>query len=442
MTYLWNLVYLIVGFFAIPFLLWQRFARGKRRAGWAAKFLGNVNYATSVHSQPSVESSSKMIWFHAVSVGEVNLLDPLLKLIATESPEWQIYITVGTVSGFELAQKKYPSATISYAPLDFSWAVHRAIERIRPSMLVLVELELWPNLISIAHTKKIPIVVINGRLSAKSFRGYSRIRFLVSPILEKMSLIAAQNEEYASRFTELGASAEKVKITGSLKFDGARSDRDTPEIKELKTWAGFRDEDIAMVAGSTSEPEEEIIIGALQLIRAEFPKFKLVIVPRHPERFEQVAKLISQHSGGPIKRRSDSKIIWPGVPDCDFPCAGPSIILVDRIGELGHWWGTATIGFVGGSLTQRGGQNMIEPAAFGVATCFGPNTWNFRDVVQMLLADKASVVVRDPNELSAFVRRCLTNPDFAKQLGQRAKSLVQKQQGATKETLSLLQHFL
>ena len=213
MSYLLNCIYLILLAFASPWLLWQGLRKGKYREGFAAKFLGQV---------PRRESNRPCIWFHAVSVGEVNLLATLLTAIAARRPDCECVISTTTMTGYALAKKKYPQLAVFYCPLDFSWAVRRAVARIRPSLLVLAELELWPNLIRLAHAAGVKVAIVNGRLGDRSFRGYRRGRWLMARLLRYIDLIAAQNDEYARRFLALGARPESVQVSGSLKFDGAR----------------------------------------------------------------------------------------------------------------------------------------------------------------------------------------------------------------------------
>ncbi len=296
-------------------------------------------------------------------------------------------------------------------------------------MLVLAELELWPNLIRAAKEHGAKVAIVNGRLSEGSFRGYRRVRLLIAHLLRQVDIVAAQTEVYADRFRALGAPAEHVHVTGSVKFDGAPTDRGNHATTNLRRLAGFNDDVVIFLAGSTQAPEELLALQSFLALKDEHPRLKLVIVPRHPHRFEEVASLLD-HRGLEYVRRTELSSTPVG--------SIRRIVLVDTIGELAAWWGTATIGFVGGSLGDRGGQNMIEPAAYGVATCFGPNTQNFRDVVQMLFAHEAAVVVQSGEELTRFVRCCLVEPSVAAELGQRAKQLVREQVGATVRTLDLL----
>ncbi len=203
-------------------------------------------------------------------------------------------------------------------------------------------------------------------------------------------------------------------------------DRGNPATRNLASLAGFADDNIVFLAGSTQEPEEQLAIEAFKRLVTKHPRLRLVIVPRHPERFDAVAQMLD-----------DSTLAWQRRTNLR-PDSAASILLVDAVGELGAWWGAATIGFVGGSLGTRGGQNMIEPAAYGTAVSFGPNTWNFRDIVSMLLAADAAIVVKNGDELTRFVERCLEEPAFANELGQRARQLVARQVGATRRTIDLL----
>jgi 3-deoxy-D-manno-octulosonic-acid transferase len=432
--YLLNVVYLLVLLVALPWLVYQALRKGKYREGYAAKLLGLV---------PRRTSSKKCLWFHAVSVGEVNLLDPLLRRIAAEQPHWECVLSTTTMTGMALARKKYPPLVSFYCPLDFTWATTPAMRRVRPDALVLVELELWPNLIWAARQQGARTAVINGRLSPRSFRGYRWIKPLVSRLLRQIDLIAVQDEGYAERFRALGARPETVHVTGSLKYDGAETNRENSTTRELAKLAGFQPQDVIFLAGSTQEPEEEMALEVFRLLSAQWPRLKLVLVPRHPERFAEVARMLDR-SGLPWQRRSalgnvPAAARSVGAVPADGP---PRILLVDAMGELAAWWGTARIAFVGGSLGGRGGQNMIEPAAYGAAVSFGPNTWNFQDIVTAMLERRAAVVVHDVNEMCGFVQRCLAEPSYAADLGQRAQALVRSQQGAAEQTLRLLLRLL
>lgn len=420
MPYLLNFFYLVLLTAASPWLVVQAVRTGKYREGWGQKLLGLV---------PIRQSQSKCVWLHAVSLGEMSLIGSLVAELARRHPDFEIVISTTTLTGRALAKSRYPDHTVFYCPLDFTWAVRRALARIRPDVLILVELELWPNLIAAARQSGAKVVIVNGRLSDRSFRGYRRLGPLVRRLLEKIDLVTAQNEQYADRFQKLGARSNAVHVTGSLKFDGAQTNRDNPATVRLRELARFAADNVVFLAGSTQDPEEQLAIEAYRELAPEHPRLRLVIVPRHPERFDEVARLLAT-----------SGLIWE--KRSQWRASGGNrlarVLLVDKIGELGAWWGTATVAYVGGSMGSRQGQNMIEPAAYGAAVSFGPKTKNFRDVVSALLEAEAAVVVHGGAQLTAFVRRCLDEPTFAGELGSRAARVVASQLGATRRTADLI----
>jgi len=437
-----NLVYLGLLAVCSPLIIWQAFRAGKYREGYREKFFGLV---------PRREGDATCAWIHAVSVGEVNLIAILLRELRAAHPDWQFAVSTTSRAGYELACKKYADHTVFYCPLDFSWAVRTAMRRIRPTVLVLAELELWPNLIAAAREQAARVAIVNGRLSDHSYPGYRRVRPIVAHMLRQIDLVAAQNDESAERFRALGAPSGRVHVTGSLKFDGAQTDRDNPRTAALRELAGIDVGDTVFLAGSTQEPEERYAIEIYRQMAEQHPRLRLILVPRHPERFEAVAKIL-ESSGLPWLRRSslEKRVSASGASsrpspsgcshsvDSSHPAA--AVLLVDTVGELGAWWGAARIAFVGGSFGPRGGQNMIEPAAYGAAVSFGPNTRNFRDIVATLLTADAAVTVRNVAELEAFVGRCLEDPHFATTLGRRAQALVHSQLGATRRTVELLEN--
>ena len=420
MPWLRNLVYLLLIVVVLPKLIYSAMRYGKYRQGFAEKFLGFV-------PRIKIDSNQRCIWFHAVSVGEVNLLQTLIKEIEQRDPQCHCVISTTTRTGYELARKKYAPRTVFYCPLDFSWAIKGALKRIQPNLLVLAELELWPNLIHFA-AKQAKVMVVNGRLSATSTRGYRRLGFMIKPTVKQLDHIAVQNDEYYQRFLSIGATTAQLTLTGSIKFDGAPSDRQNKQTVELKRLAGISASDFVIIAGSTQVEEEQISLHVFQQLLPQIPQLKLVIVPRHPERFDDVARAIETTGLLSCRRSMITKPLDTNT----------KIILVDAIGELGAWWGLADIGFVGGSMGKRGGQNMIEPAAYGVAVCFGPNTTNFRDVVEMLLANNAAQVVHNQTEFEQFVLDGINDPMKANKMGQRAKQFVHEQQGATTRSVDII----
>ncbi len=421
MSWIFNLGYLAAISLALPILCWRAIWQGKYRAGWREKFLGQL---------PARNGDADCIWLHAVSVGEVNLLPGVVTKIKQQHPELSVYITTTTKTGMEVAQKHFPHEQVAFCPLDFSWAVGRAFDRIRPSMLVLAELELWPNMIRTAERRGIPVAIMNARLSDRSFRGYQRWQRLLRPMLQGIKQVAAQDATTASRFEALGIPREHITITGSLKFDGAPTNRQSDEVRARRKLAGASVDQKIWIAGSTIEPEEERALAAYNRLRSKHEGLRLMIVPRHPERFDAVANLI-QSKGLRCVRRSQlqaPRTTWD---------AG-DVLLVDSIGELKHWWGLADIAFVGGSMGNRGGQNMLEPAGYGAAVSFGPDTRNFRDIAALLLDAGGAVRVADGPAMERFVESCLQNPDAARTCGEKARQLVLAGRGATDRTVTLL----
>src|SRR5580704_15664111 len=421
MPWLLNLAYFALLAALSPLLLRRVVVRGKYRTGWREKLLGHV---------PRRAGDRPCLWFHAVSVGEVLQLEPVLKEVRSRLPTVEFVISTTTPTGRSVAEAKFPGDAICYFPLDFSWAVREAVARLRPTAIILVELELWPNFMLHAHRSGIPVALINGRLSEHSLRGYRRLRPLVARLLGSLHAVAVQNRTYAERFLELGASPQRLSITGSIKFDRVESNRRNPKTLELRAAFGIGESEPVFVAGSTQESEEAAAIDAYLAARARFPTLRLILVPRHKERFEEVARLVESR-GLPLCRRSSAS-------NAALRHDSPAVLLLDTLGELAACWGLADVAFVGGSLTNRGGQNMIEPAGYGAAVLFGPNTHNFRDAVELLLAEGAARVVRNGDELTAAVADCLSHPERARAQGAKAQKLVLAQQGATLRTVEIL----
>lgn len=420
-----NLAYLFAILLASPVLASRAIRQGKYRRGWAAKLRGRVQVP---------EPTQPRVWFHAVSVGEVNLLGGLVARLQRRRPDLEIVVSTTTVTGYELALKRFPPERVFYCPLDFSWAVRRTLRSVRPDALVLAELEVWPNLIQQAERHGIPVAVINGRLSERSHRGYRRLRPLVAPTFARLRLVAAQNQSYADRFASLGTDPAVIQVTGSTKFDDAPTTRDTEAIREFRRLITASPEQPIFVAGSTQAGEEAVALDAYAALLERFPRLRMIIVPRHAERFDEVAAEIERKNFR-CRRRSELNS-----PASDWDPR--TVVLVDSIGELRSWWGLATVAFVGGSLGSRGGQNMLEPAGYGAAVCFGPNTRNFRDIVQELLEARAAEVVTDTAALIEFTSRMLGDPEQSARMGEAARRVIQRHQGATDRTIEHLEKIL
>ncbi len=419
-----NVVYLAAALLALPWVAWRRFSGGRPVAAPWTRFTGAIA-APPAGGRPR-------IWLHGVSVGEVQLLAALVAELRAQAEAagtpLDCMVSSSTTTGLGVAAARFGADRVFPCPLDFTWAVDRVLDRVRPDLVVLGELELWPNLLARLARRRIPVVVANARMSERSAAGYTRIRPLARRMLGRVDLVIARSPADADRFAALGARA--VVVTGSMKFDGVRGDRTAPEVGRLRALAGFAADDVVFLAGSTQDPEERLAAEAFLALRAAHPRVRLVIVPRHVERSAQIGSALD---GLGLRWQARSRLERDGAD----PAA--RVLLVDATGELAWWWGIARIAFVGGSLDGvRGGQNMLEPAAYGAAVSFGPFTRNFKDEVARLLAADAAVVVADGPALTAFVRRCLDEPAWAEALGARAAALVASQRGATAATARLV----
>jgi 3-deoxy-D-manno-octulosonic-acid transferase len=435
-----------------PWLVWRYFVQRKNRRGWQAKLFGlvptigpptnDVSKSSHINAAPNDSAdSTRCIWLHAVSVGEVNLLEPIVKRLQRRFPNSTLAISTTTETGFDLASKKFGDQTVFFFPSDFSWAVNRALDRIRPDLIVLAELEVWPNFLQIAKRRKIPVAIVNGRLSESSASGYGRLRWLLGSTFGGLDLVAVQDERYADRFVEVGCAADKVLVTGNVKYDGALTDKNHPSFQSTHRLAQrmglLPDRHQILVAGSTQLEDELAAIQAFVSLRERWEELRLVIVPRHPDRVGEIVSTLEPLGLTAIFRSSYSED-----PNRPATLNSSSVLIVDVIGELSAWWSLADVAFVGGSMGSRGGQNMIEPAALGVPVCFGPNTKNFRTVVEQLLAAGGARVVKNEIELSTLIERLLKDSESARQLSLGAQKVISKNAGAADRTVELLASIL
>ena len=409
--------------FAAPILLYRAIRFGKNRRGWAQKLWGRIP------ARPDRADNKRCIWFHAVSVGEISLLGVVLERLQERLPDWHFAISTTTETGYSLACKRYPEHQVFFCPIDFSWAVNRVLRRLNPGLVVLAELELWPNIVRQSHRCSVPMAIVNGRLGESSYEGYQRVRFLMKRILSKIDLIAVQNESYAARFKCLGARHKSVVQTGSVKFDGAMLDRSNSLTEGLVRQVGITSNDFVFVAGSTQPNEDRIAVDVWLQLADKYPELKLILVPRHPRKAASVLDYLKRKRI-PFTLRSEQNS--GGKP------SNNRVLVIDVIGELSGWWGSADVAYVGGSMCSRGGQSMIEPSAFGVPVSFGPRTENFKVVTEILLADHAARVVHDQKELFRFVEWAISNRAAAESMGRRARAVVLRQQGAADKTVSLI----
>ncbi len=427
MIFLTDVLYTLLSLAVAPMVVYRMIRNGRYRLGWSNR-LGFI-------SRKNPEKPC--IWIHAVSVGEVNATQTLITAIEERFEGYEIVVTSTTDTGYARAFKLYGKRhTVCYFPLDFSWAINTALRQLRPSVCVLMELEVWPNLIRLAHRRKIPVVVANGRLSQRSFTGYCRIKPLIKPIFSKLSLVLAQSNEYAERFSKLGVDPTRISVVGSLKYDTAEVADKVEGADELADQLGLKGKRL-WVTGGTGPEEEKIILDAYRKVLQDedLADLRLAIVPRKPERFDEVADIIRQMGLG-LLRYSLFKAGQAIKGD------KKAVILGDTMGDLRKFYSLSTVVFVGRTLVPMGGSDMAEAAALRKFTIFGPYTFNFNQTVTDLLESEGAIEVQNGSELVEIVRKCLKNSDFSQALAQRGQETIIRNQGATERALDKMSSLL
>lgn len=370
------------------------------------------------------------LWVHAVSVGEAMAAIPLVRALKRRWPETEIVVSTVTGTGARVARDRLPeaSALITF-PLDFSSAVRRAVARISPRGFIALETELWPNLLRTLARRGIPAVVVNGRISDRSYRRYRLVRRLFRRSLREVAGFGMQSEEDARRIIALGASPERVVVTGNLKMEAPGAGEGTERL--WRRLLHLTDTEPVWIAGSTHRGEEEQVLEAYTRLRREVGRLSLILAPRHPERVGEIEELLTRHGLRGVRRTrlSGDREAEPEAP----------VILLDTVGELASLYAVADVIFIGGSLVPAGGHNMIEPASMGKPVVFGPHVENFREVAALLLEAGGAIQIRGRDELTEAVRRLLLAPEERQRRGAAAQEAVRAQQGAAARTLELLE---
>lgn len=389
------------------------------------------------HVGPARDSAGPSVMIHAVSVGELNATPKLVALLGEARPDLRFVISTTSETGHARAQQLYgnnPRATVIRYPLDFSSAVRRTLDAFRPVAVVLLELEVWPNFVRECVRRGVPVMVVNGRMTAKSFPRYKWAGPITRRMFASLAEVCAQEQVYAERFIALGASRDRVRVTGTMKFDTAEVADQLEGAHELASAVGL-DPSIekVWVCGSTGPGEEQVVLDAYRTLLPKHPSLRLVIVPRHPPRFDEVARLI-ESAGFQLVRRSNPK---SEISDLKSP-----VILGDTMGELRKFYSLADVVTVCRTLLDLGssqhGSDMIEPAALGKPVVVGPFTGNFTEVMNAFRADRAIEEVAGPSDLAAVVDRFLTDTARAKEMGRRAQEVVRREQGATDRHVAVI----
>jgi 3-deoxy-D-manno-octulosonic-acid transferase len=419
MHWFFDLGYLFVLSLLSPWLLYRAIRTRRYRRGLREKLLG-------LRKAPMTGS----VWFHGVSVGEIHLLRQVVAAFRRRHPNVPCVLSTTTDTGYDEARRWFPDLFVFHYPFDFSWAVRRSLRVVAPQLVVLAESELWPNFLMEARKQGVAVAVINGRMSPRSLKRYQWLKPLSRCLFGQLDLVLMQTEHYARAVRILGVDPNRVAVTGNIKFDGVLTDRCNPRTNHLRGILKVQADDLIWIAGSTQSPEEGIVLRIWQKLRIDYPKLRLILVPRHKERFEEVAQLLAQ-AGVDFARRSRGEDL------------GRPLVLVDSMGELGALWGLADVAFVGGSLDgRRGGQNMIEPAAYGAVVVFGPYVWNFADTAARLIDARAACQIADAGQLETLVRLLLEDEEERHRLGANAREFVRHQQGATEQTVTMLGQLL
>ena len=423
---------------SLPYWLYQMLRHGKYRTGLAQR-LGRVpqGLIESSASQAEPKSSAavpaavsgprpaRVIWVHAVSLGEVLAVGGLVEQMRRDFPHHRVLVSTTTDTGQSLARKRFGDANVFYFPMDFAFAIRPYLNALQPELVVLAETEFWPNFLRLAHASGARIAVVNARISDHSWPNYRRFRWALRKMLVQVDVFLAQTQADSARLQSIGADPQRVKVTGNLKFD--LSLPSSPAIVDRLRQALAADRaGPVLVCGSTVEGEEPLLLKAFENLRVGHPRAVMILAPRHPERFDEVAILVRQ-LGIPSFRRSQ----WQGES-----LAG-GVLLVDSIGELAALYALADVAFVGGSLVPRGGHNIIEPAQHGVAIVTGNHTENFRDIVG-LFQSRDAVRVVGMAELPLTLMQLLADDAERRALGRRAQETMRSQMGATSRTLEAL----
>ena len=418
---------------------------------WLAKSTARRKVFNALHDRmgncsPRVGDEPAVL-IHAVSLGEMNATRALVGALADARADLKFIVTTTTETGFNRGREIYGNdsrITLIHYPLDFSVAVNRVLDNLRPSIVVLMELEVWPNFVYQCERRKIPVVLVNGRLTTGSFRNYRRGGMIVKRMFGRLAAVCAQEQLYADRFILLGARAECVRMTGTMKFDNAQIADRIAGADELASAVGLNPGlEPIWVCGSTGPGEEQLILDIYRQLLVESPQLRLVLVPRKPERFDEVAKLI-ESSGFSVVRRSQSP---DHNPDPSDPMkSNARVILGDTMGELRKFYSLADIVFVGRTLIDLGarqhGSDMIEPAALAKPTIVGPYTGNFTEVMNLLRSANAIMEVASANDLKQVVGEMLSSQETVTKMGQRAREVVRSAQGATARNTTIIRHYL
>ncbi|MCG2712084.1 MAG: 3-deoxy-D-manno-octulosonic acid transferase [Candidatus Omnitrophica bacterium] len=417
MTILFDVIYLLLAFFYLPSLLFK----GKRRIGLRQRF--------GIYSQEvkkALKQNDNFAWVHAVSVGEMKAAAPLIEQLRALFPNLRFVISTITPTGNTVAKQIAENEDIIiYLPFDLSVIVKKTLSLINPRILIILETELWPNMIRIAAERKIPVIIANGRISDEAYPRYKKFSFVFAPIIKRIGLLCMQSGKDAQRIIDLGARPQNVQIVGNIKFDqvSVAPDKQLPELKMGKN-------ELLIVAGSTHDNEEEMLSRVFMHLKQKHNNIRLLIAPRHPHRALEVERILGKYG---LSSKRLSEIMREGLR-----IRHEDVMVLDIMGVLAQVYKSADIVFIGGSLVKHGGQNPIEPALCLKPIIFGKYMFNFHEIEKMFLSCKAAVSVDNEEDLTRCLDELIRDKGKRKSLAANAKALVLKNQGAVKRIISLL----
>lgn len=420
MYILYNIILIFLSILFSPVIIVAYLIKPKFRAGFWQK----IGFYTGV------KVKKQSIWFHAVSVGEVNAVESLVKRAKIEFPEYNIAVTTVTKTGQLVAKNKFKNIAdiITYFPYDNKFSVNAAIKALNPKIIIIAETEIWPAFCNEVNNKNIPLVLVNGRISPNSYKGYKKFRFFFEKVLKNFSLILMQTDDDKNRIIDIGANPEKVVVMGNLKFDIANV-LDGHEIKELKHSLKSGDYKV-LIAGSTHKGEDEIIINTYKRLKIEIQDLKLLIAPRHPERNDQVLKLVCE-TGLKVGLRSKNSHF-----------KNTDIILLDTMGELSKLYSVAKVAFIGGSFSGTGGHNPLEAAIYGVPVVSGADVFNFKDIYRFMTEAQSAFIFSDKDKLSIKIRELFKNKEMHSEASNACLSIFEKNKGALDFAIDKLKNYL
>ncbi|WP_116963125.1 lipid IV(A) 3-deoxy-D-manno-octulosonic acid transferase [Fastidiosibacter lacustris] len=407
----------------LPFIVLKKLIRSRNNKGYRQRLLerfGNTPF-----------SLKNSIWIHSVSMGESIAIAPLVKRLAIDYPVRDFIVTTMTPTGSSQVIKLYANFTNihhCYIPYDIAFFLKRFINKIDPKLCIIMETEIWPNLLAVCKKRHIPIILINARLSEKSAQGYAKLGFITRKMLSQIAHISTQTQDDYKRFIKLGVARDKITVDGNLKYDFTIDDG---ILNQAKTFRASLQNKVVWIAASTHQGEDEVVLNAHQNILKSYPNALLILIPRHPERFDQVAKLIAGQGLRYVRRTTQNQKLQ-----------NINVYLADTMGEMMLFYAASDISFVGGSFSGTGGHNMLEPAALSKPILSGPSVFNFMVVAQRLIDKGALKIVSNAHDLSYEIKMLIEQPHQADEMGIAAFKCFKENQGALNKQLTLIKRYL